>query len=99
MRALNPWPRAYTFAGGKRLQILTATAVEGEGTGGAALDPKGAAPGTVVAERGTERMLVTTGCGLLALGEVQVEGRRATDSATYLRNHPAIRGALLKTED
>lgn len=95
VRALNPWPRAYTFDRGKRLQILTATAIEGEVAAEPAPDLATAAPGTILAERGTGRMVATTGRGLLALDEIQAEGRRATDSATYLRGNPTIRGARL----
>ncbi len=90
IHALNPWPRAFTFDRGKRLQILRALALDGATTGDAA-------PGTVAASPAGE-LLVATGDGLLRVDEVQPEGRRALDAATYLRGNPAIIGARLAEE-
>ena len=90
VRALNPWPRAYTFGRGRRIQILRALALDGATAGDGA-------PGTVAASPAGE-LLVATGAGLLRVDEVQPEGRRAIDAATYLRGNPAIIGARLADE-
>lgn len=86
VRALNPWPRAYSFVGGKRLLLLNAQADEGGASG--------APPGTVLAET-NGALLVATGAGALRLDEVQAEGRRAVPGAVYLRGNPAIVGTRL----
>lgn len=86
IRALNPWPRAFTFAGARRLILLAALALDGE----PAADP----PGTV--RRAPDGQLqVATGAGHLLVTEVQPEGRRAVDAATYLRSHPDLIGTRL----
>lgn len=89
VRALNPWPRAYAFARGVRLLVLTARAIEHKPP-----QTGGAAPGAVFADR-DGAMLIATGAGALRLGEVQPEGRRPLDSTTYLRNNPTLVGARL----
>ena len=51
----------------------------------------GVAPGTIVAAR-QERFLVATGEGLLALGEVQAEGKRPMDVRDFLAGHRVVPG-------
>ncbi len=88
IRALNPWPRAYTFSAGKRLLLLDACE---ELT---VLPDDGMASGTVVAGAAWG-LLVATGDGLLRLLEVQPEGRQAVSAATYLRGQRALIGRVL----
>ena len=85
VRALNPWPRAYTFANGKRLLVLLARAVD-EATPGI--------PGTVVAGVG-KAPLVATGSGVLRLDLVQPEGGREVSGQQYLGNNPGLVWARL----
>ena len=88
VRALNPWPRAYTVLDGKRLLLLDAREE--------AIVPTlaGSAPGTVVVGPAGE-LLVATGDGLLRLLTVQPEGRQAIAAATYLRGQRALVGRVL----
>ncbi len=88
IRALNPWPRAYTFLDGKRLLLLDARE--------ATIMPSvaEAVPGTVLADP-TGGMLVASGDGLLRLLEVQPEGRQAIAAATYLSGQRALLGRVL----
>ena len=74
VRGFNPWPSAFTTLGGKRLKLYRAHALD------AASD---ALPGTVVATAGGIR--VATGAGVLAVEELQLEGRKALDAATFAR--------------
>jgi methionyl-tRNA formyltransferase len=90
VRALNPWPRAYTFDRGKRLLLLNARAIEGE-------SPVSAAPGTVLNGTAGE-LLVATGAGILRLDEVQPEGRRTVAGGAFLRGNPQIVGTRLTDE-
>ncbi len=85
VRALNPWPRAFTFAQGKRLQVLQAHASEQERT-----DP----PGTIGG--GAEKtLLVATGRGTMRLDRVQLEGGREVAGPQFLGNSPALVGTRL----
>ncbi len=88
IRALNPWPRAYTFSDEKRLLLLDARE---EPTAPPVI---GFAPGTVVADP-TGGLLVATGEGLLRVLEVQPEGRQAVAAATYLRGQRALTARVL----
>jgi len=87
VRAFNPWPRAYTFDRAKRLLILDAQ-VATVGSDG----PQPALPGTVVGV-GEEGPVVATGDGLLALTEVQPEGRRALSGRDFARANSALIGS------
>lgn len=91
VRALTPWPGAYTTWEGKQLKVLAAHPVP--------LAKEGATPPgrTFVSsdENGAERLCVATGQGALALDVIQLEGRRALPAADVLRGHPALAGVLL----
>ncbi len=85
VRALNPWPRAFTFVQGKRLQVLLAQASDESLAG---------PPGTVVAGPG-KTLLVATGQGALRLDRVQLEGGREVAGSQFLGNSSALSGAQL----
>ena len=76
VRGTFPWPGAFTLRDGKRLKVIAAEPVEG----GAA---DGAAPGQVVAasKNGID---VACGSGLLRLRQLQPEGKKAMDAASYV---------------
>lgn len=90
VRALNPWPRAYTFDRGKRLLVLNAHATERPAS---ALHP-----GTVLDGLSGE-LLVATGDGVLRLDEVQPEGRRPLAGETFLRGNAGVVGTRFATEE
>ncbi len=103
VRALNPWPRAYTFHDGRRLLLLDALPLTPDearvaatpwlaGRSGASLEP-----GTVVGSAGDD-LLVATADGWLRVREVQPEGRRAASGAAFLRGTPGLIGAVLRPE-
>ncbi len=89
VRAFNPWPRAYTFDRGKRLLVLGASLVADS-----LADAEPASPGTVVGIS-AEGPLIATGDGLLALTEVQPEGRRALSGRDFARGNTAFMGGKL----
>jgi methionyl-tRNA formyltransferase len=74
VRAFNPWPSAFTTLAGRLLKIHRARAV---------VDTTDALPGTVVALGDSIR--VATGNGLLALEELQLEGKRALAAPAFAR--------------
>lgn len=93
IRALNPWPRAYTFVGEKRLLVLQARA--SEAVGGTSAPGQLAAPGTILAAEHGEGLRVATGSGALRLLEVQPEGRQSVAGDTYLRGQRGLVGRTL----
>ena len=78
IRGLHPWPHAYTFIGRERLILLRSSAA---GSIGAVAEP-----GTILEASG-DGFVVATGSGLLAVHEVQIEGRRSMSTREFLAGH------------
>lgn len=91
VRAYNPWPGAYASWRGKLLKILSAHAVPFE-----AIEP--IAPGTVNLreEAGHKMLAIMTGNGLLAVTQVQLEGKKAMSAEEFLRGYAQIVGEVLE---
>ena len=88
VRAMDPWPGAFTTWHGETLKALRSVALPASA--------EGAAPGTVVALAGAPTPLgVVTGGGVLGVLDLQLEGRRAADAASFLRGHTDFTGARL----
>lgn len=86
VRAMTPWPSAFTTWAGKRLKILEAQAVP-------ASDLPHRDPGRVI-EQG-ESVVVVGGEGGLRLLEVQPAGKQAMAIADFVRGRPDFIGTLL----
>jgi methionyl-tRNA formyltransferase len=85
VRALCPWPSAYTYLRGKLLKIYRAAVIEaGE---------KGPAGELVRADKGG--LWVATGQGVLGLEEVQLENRKRLAFAEFLRGTRIEKGERL----
>lgn len=76
IRAMEPWPSAYTWHRGKLLKISRARALEGG---------LGAPPGEIAEVRRAEGFVVATGQGGLLVTEVQPEGRRRMTADEFVR--------------
>ena len=87
VRGLNPWPSAYTFLNGKNLKIWKAEADMTQAEKNI--------PGTVV-RADEEGICVACGTGRLILKEVQLEGKKRMDSASFLRGCKVEPGTRLK---
>ena len=85
IRALTPWPGAFTHWQGRMLKILAARPVDG------AADV--AAPGTVAALG--DAITVATGQGSLAIEQIQLAGKRATATDAFANGHPDFVGSRL----
>ncbi|MHB8377185.1 MAG: methionyl-tRNA formyltransferase [Dehalococcoidia bacterium] len=84
VRAYNPWPGAYTYAGGEPLRVLACVPVE-RGVDGA--------PGTVFALQGADAGFgVVAREGAVAVTSVQAPGRRAMPAGAYLNGHRGLMG-------
>jgi methionyl-tRNA formyltransferase len=93
VRGLYPWPHAYTFLEGHRTIILQ-TAVE-HGDDASRDGPQ--APGTVVRVTRDAVHVATGHEGVLAIVELQPEGRRPMRARDFLAGRPVPVGTLLGT--
>lgn len=84
IRGLNPWPSAYTSLNGKTVKIWAADVKKG--------DRKGH-PGTVCVTK--DSLLVECGQDLLSVKELQLEGKKRMDIASFLRGFPVEDGMIL----
>jgi methionyl-tRNA formyltransferase len=91
VRAFSPWPGCYTAWQGKRLKIVEAVPLSGEGAieigKVVALPPAAEATKAVFG--------VGTGDGILGVCQVQREGKRVMSAAEFLRGQRQFIGALL----
>lgn len=85
IRGLNPWPSAYTRLKGKTFKIWKAQVVEVSSSD---------KPGTII-KIGKDELLVQTGEGALSLMEVQLEGKKRMDVASFLRGCQIEEGIVL----
>ena len=83
VRAMDPWPSAYTHRGAGLLKIWRARPEEAEAP---AAPVQGEEPGTVLAVT-EEGILAQTGEGALRVLEVQPEGGRRMAAGAYARGH------------
>jgi methionyl-tRNA formyltransferase len=83
VRALSPWPGAFTHLGGQSLKIHKARAVAGQGE-----------PGTVLSAT-DEGIAIAAKSGCLLLIELQLEGRKRLPASEFLRGHPLPPGKKL----
>lgn len=86
IRGLNPWPSAFTKYKGKTLKLWKAKVVPKniEGT-----------PGTIIALE-KDAIVVKTGDGLLAITELQLEGKKRMSTEAFLRGYSLEIGLLLQ---
>jgi methionyl-tRNA formyltransferase len=97
VRAMQPWPTAYTFwhRPGQpplRLLLLRATARE------AAAGEAGLAPGALIVGGAPTRLTVAAGAGVVEVLELQPAGKRAMPAAEFLRGRRPQAGDRLGPE-
>lgn len=85
IRGLNPWPSAYTHMKGKTLKIWEADVEDKDYSG---------VCGEIVAVE-SDRILIKTGAGTLSVYELQLEGKKRMDTATFLRGYQIEEGYVL----
>ena len=86
IRAMDPWPGAYTHLGGKTLKVWKARPFMDEETAGK--------PGTVLSAD-KDGIRVACGRGILSLTEVQLEGKKRMETDAFLRGFHLEPGTLL----
>ena len=92
-RAFTPWPGLFTRWQSKSLRLLEAVAFEASGHPG---HGSNARPGEVVdLFFGDIAIGIGTADGILGVKTLQLEGRRATTAAEFLRGYPEFPGTVL----
>ncbi len=92
VRAMTPWPGAFTFCspqGKAPLRLVICEAVPDDAT------PAEAPPGSILAAEG-EQLSVQTGDGILHVLRLQPAGKRPMSAADFLRGHSLPTGSLLR---
>lgn len=91
VRAMNPWPGAYTRLKGRLLKVWGARVLPADQAFG---DNEGNVPGTVLAS-GRDGLYIQTGNGVLVLTELQFEGRKRMMAEEFLRGQMVPAGTVL----
>jgi methionyl-tRNA formyltransferase len=85
VRALNPWPSAYTHLDGKLLKIWDADVEE---------STEASAVGAVATDHKTY-LKITCGEGVLSVNELQLEGKKRMKTADFLRGYNIKENTIL----
>jgi methionyl-tRNA formyltransferase len=85
VRAMHPWPGAFTQLDGHLLKIISAT------PGPVPAQAPLFAPGTIL----DDALSVATGCGTLRITRLQLPGRAVLDADAFLRGHKLAPGHRL----
>lgn len=85
IRALDPWPNAFTLVNGRQCKLFRPTVL-------AETSPE--PPGTVV-RADKNGLVVACGQGLLAIDELQAEGKKRMPVQAFLLGHPLPPGTRL----
>lgn len=86
IRGLNPWPSAYTKLQGKNLKIWKAAVLP---------EHSQEAPGQIT-EVTKDSIVVQTGQGRLKILELQLEGKKRMDVASFLRGYALKEGEIFR---
>ena len=85
VRAFTPWPGTFTTWDGRTLKILEADPLD---------TARDNPPGKIVVINNSQ-VAAATGQGALRLLSVQIEGRRASSAADFIRGYPDFIGSIL----
>lgn len=86
IRALNPWPSAYSCLDGKTIKIWKALVLDAQ--------YEGAFGEVVEVQKGG--LIVKCGKGALKITELQLEGKKRMDAGAFLRGFSVEKGVLLE---
>ena len=81
VHAMNPWPSAYTFVGGKQLKVIDLEVVDTNSTD---------LPGTVIMADKKNGIVVKCADGAVRLTRIQIEGKGKTDDISFLNGNKDI---------
>jgi methionyl-tRNA formyltransferase len=86
IRALDPWPGAFTTLEGKEIKVFASRVTDKE--------PRDELPGRV-AGQSKNSLLVETGKGLLEIKELQIPGKKRLPACDFLKGFPLEQGTML----
>jgi methionyl-tRNA formyltransferase len=86
IRALDPWPGAFTKLGGKEIKLFSSRVADEEGPNGI--------PG-MVAGHSEGYLQVETGKGVVLIRELQIPGKKRLSATDFLRGFPLDKGTVL----
>jgi len=87
VRGVVPWPGAYTFFDGKKINIWQTSVLDGEGKSGEIVEVEG------------KTLIIGTGKGLLGVKEIQAEGKKRMGVEDFLRGYRTLKkGQVFKTK-
>lgn len=86
IRAMTPWPGAFTTWQGKNLKILSANPSE---------KTTRALPGFVLTDEETGTAVVAAGSGSIILETIQLAGKKAMSAGDFMRGRPEFAGSIL----
>lgn len=92
IRAYSPWPGAFTGAGGVQLKLLKAAVYNG-------CTESAAEAGTVIGVDKKCGILIQTGCGVLAVTELQWQAKKAMDFKAFLNGTKNFEGTRFDSAD
>lgn len=87
VRGLNPWPGAYTHFGGKQVKIWRTEIVD--------VPSSDTEPGSI-SRIWDEAVLVQTGCGIIALQELQPESKRRMPAKDFIAGYRVQAGEVFE---
>ena len=96
IRAYFPEPGAWTEENGSPLKILSARAVEDEKPPMTKTAASSEIPGTVLSFDKKRGILVQTGSGILAVTELQRQGKKALDAPSFINGARNFVGTVLR---
>lgn len=86
IRALDPWPGAFTSFAGREIKLFSSRVT--------AKEWQNAVPGRI-AGQSEEGLMMETGRGLLQIGAMQMAGKRRMATADFVRGFPLPTGSIL----
>jgi methionyl-tRNA formyltransferase len=93
--AFNPWPIAFTFVQGKRLNLLRADYYTRDKQDSEHHDNGSAVPGKVLGVDKSSGILIQTGDGILVAIELQLQAKKALGWQDFINGNPDIIGTVL----
>ena len=97
VRAFYPWPGAYTYLNGQRLNILEAMALPAGDFPSFAEALPNAVAGTIIGMDKARGIVVLTGEGLIALGRLQFSTRKALSYKEFANGLRSLAGLRLES--
>ncbi len=86
IRGLNPWPSAYSYMDGKMLKIWSGDVVT--------MPESKAIPGTIISV-GEDYFTVQCGEDVIAIRELQLQGKKRMNACDFLRGYKLTAGSIL----